>query len=390
MIDFKQLAEKNHRYAVEMRRHFHRYPELGLEEKNTSRTICRQLEEMGIPYKAYEDYSVIGIINGSQPGKKVAIRADIDALPVEEKTDLPFKSTVPGLMHACGHDSHAGALLAIGKSLNEVKNSLKGTVYLCFQIAEERLRGAKIMVEHLKELGGADHSLAVHVSSSTPLGTVVIPTGSMCAGVVTYVITVKGQGGHGSVPHLAKDPIKPACEIVLRLASLPSNAIDAKDPIVFSTCSVNSGTAPNIIPDTATVSGTVRYFNKELTGDIIDYLVNISNHICTSYGVSREVDYQFNPIMIPVVNNADCAKKGQDIAKAMDLDVVGEMAQMGSDDMALMLDAFPGFYAFVGGANPATGHDPVEAHSAMFDFDEDYMKISAQLLMESAVKLLED
>ena len=386
-MDLKALAEKNHDYVVEMRRYFHRHPELSTQEVNTSKKICEELEKMGIPYKAYPDYTVIATIDSGKPGKTVLIRGDIDALPVTEETGLPFASQNPGVMHACGHDCHGAMLLGIGKSLMEVKDELTGKILLGFQVAEENLKGSRTMVQYVKDMGGADNSIAIHVGCAQNIGEIMLPAGPMASGVITSQIRVKGRGGHGSAPHAALDPIKPACEIVLKLASLPSNAIDAQDPIVFSTCHIEGGSAVNIIPDEAVIGGTVRYFNKDLTQPIFDYLENISDCVCKSYGVTRTMEYIFDP-MIPVVNDKEVAEMGQRIAEEMGMKVTKEGKGMGSDDMALLLDAFPGFYANIGCANEAKGIGHVANHNACFTIDEDALKLGTEFLMKSACELL--
>ena len=386
-MDLKALAEKNHDYVVEMRRYFHRHPELSTQEVNTSKKICEELEKMGIPYKAYPDYTVIATIDSGKPGKTVLIRGDIDALPVTEETGLPFASQNPGVMHACGHDCHGAMLLGIGKSLMEVKDELTGKILLGFQVAEENLKGSRTMGQYVKDMGGADNSIAIHVGCAQNIGEIMLPAGPMASGVITYQIRVKGRGGHGSAPHAALDPIKPACEIVLKLASLPSNAIDAQDPIVFSTCHIEGGSAVNIIPDEAVIGGTVRYFNKDLTQPIFDYLENISECVCKSYGVTRTMEYIFDP-MIPVVNDKEVAEMGQRIAEEMGLKVKKDGKGMGSDDMALLLDAFPGFYANIGCANEAKGIGHVANHNACFTIDEDALKLGTEFLMKSACELL--
>ncbi len=386
-MDLKALAEKNHDYVVEMRRYFHRHPELSTQEVNTSKKICEELEKMGIPYKAYPDYTVIATIDSGKRGKTVLIRGDIDALPVTEETGLPFASQNPGVMHACGHDCHGAMLLGIGKSLMEVKDELTGKILLGFQVAEENLKGSRTMVQYVKDMGGADNSIAIHVGCAQNIGEIMLPAGPMASGVITYQIRVKGRGGHGSAPHAALDPIKPACEIVLKLASLPSNAIDAQDPIVFSTCHIEGGSAVNIIPDEAVIGGTVRYFNKDLTQPIFNYLENISDCVCKSYGVTRTMEYIFDP-MIPVVNDKEVAEMGQRIAEEMGLKVTKEGKGMGSDDMALLLDAFPGFYANIGCANEAKGIGHVANHNACFTIDEDALKLGTEFLMKSACELL--
>ncbi len=175
--------------------------------------------------------------------------------------------------------------------------------------------------------------------------------------------------------------------MILKLASLPSNAVDAQDPIVFSTCFVNAGSAPNIIPDTAKLGGTVRYFNKDLTQPIYDWIENITECVAKSYGVEREVEYTFAP-MLPLVNDPAATKIAQKVAKDMDLDIITEGKCIGSDDMAILLDAFPGFYVHLGCANESKGFGHVPNHNCKFDIDEDGMKIGVEFLMKSALELM--
>ena len=387
MIDFKVLAEKNHDYVVEMRRYFHAHPELSTKEANTSKKICEELDKLGLPYNTYPDYTVIATVDSGKEGKTILIRGDIDALPVQEETGLEFASQVPGVMHACGHDCHAAMLLGIAKSLVEVKDQLTGKVLIGFQVAEENLKGSRTMVEYVKAMGGADHAIATHVGCAENTGELKLFPGPFASGVITYKVYINGRGGHGSAPHAAIDPVKPACELVLKLAALPSNMIDAKDPIVFSTCQVSAGSAANIIPDQAFIFGTVRYFNKGLTQKIFDWIENISDCVAKSYGCTREVEYTFDP-MLPVENDPEATAVGIKVAQEMGLKLTEPEKGMGSDDMALLVDAFPGFYAWLGCANEEKGIGHVANHNCMFTVDEDALKLGTEFLMKSTWELL--
>ncbi|MGI5889137.1 MAG: M20 metallopeptidase family protein [Oscillospiraceae bacterium] len=387
MADFKALAAENQGYVVEMRRYFHKHPELSRKEVETSRKVCSELEKMGVPYKAYPDYTVTAVIDSGKPGKTVLIRGDMDALPVQENTGLEFSSCVSGVGHMCGHDCHTAMLLGIAKSLMSAKDGFTGKVILGFQVAEENLYGANLLKKYVTEMGGADYSIALHVGAAMDVGTISLIAGPMASGVLTYKVTFKGKGGHGSVPHMSKDPIKPACEYVLRLASLPSNSYDAQDPIVFSTCSINGGTAVNVIPETAVVTGTVRFFNKNLPGKIEHDIENLAKSIADSYEIEANVEYLFQTVL-PVVNDKDCIEVGRKVADEMGLNVVTEGKSMGSDDMANLLDAFPGFYAFIGGANEKKGIGHVSNHAPNFTVDEDCLQIGTEFLMKTAAALL--
>ncbi|MCR4893670.1 MAG: amidohydrolase [Eubacteriales bacterium] len=390
MIDFKSLAKKNHRYTVEMRRYFHEHPELSQKEVNTAKKICEELEKMGIPHKEYEDYTVIATIDSGKPGKTILIRGDIDALPVTEATGLPFASKNPGVMHACGHDCHGGMLLGMARSLNEVKDQLTGKILLGFQVAEENLKGSRTMVQYVKDMGGADNSIAIHVGCGEDTNTVTVIPGPMASGVVTYKTFFYGRGGHGSAPHNAIDPIKPACEYVLKLAALPTSQYDAKDPIVFSTCTIMGGSgAPNVIPDQSYVFGTVRYFNKSLTEKIMNHIRDLASAVASTYGCTSSVEWTYDP-MIPVENDRHVTEVCQGVARKLGLKMVTEGMGMGSDDMALLVDAFPGCYMNLGCGNEEKGTKGLVNHAPNFTVDEDALETGCEFMMECAYALLND
>lgn len=386
MIDFNAIAKKNQPYVVEMRRKFHRHPELSGKEVFTSSTICEELDKMGIPYVQLPDLNVVAYVDSGKPGKKVALRADFDALPIQEETPVDFKSEVKGVMHACGHDAHAAALLGVAKGLLEMKDRFSGCAVLCFQMGEEMLLGAKTLSKYLKDNGGVDFAFAIHVFAMEDTGTILLPAGPFAAGVMGFDITVKGVGGHGSMPHASKDPVKPACDILLRISALPVNRFDSQDPVVVSPCTIHAGTAANIIPDTAEITGTIRYFNKEKTAEIQSVLESTCKSVAESYGVSADVNYMYEP-MLPVINDKACTEIGQKIAKEMGLSLKSDFVLMGSDDMAYFLDLFPGFYAGLGCANDAKGIRSAQ-HNCLFDVDEDSMLIANEFLTRNAIEFL--
>lgn len=384
MADFKKLSAEHHDYVVAMRRAFHRHPELGGEEEWTTATICEELAKMGIPYEKLQNRDVIGILDTGKPGRKIAVRADIDALPMPELTGAEYASEIEGLMHACGHDAHAANLLGVAKNLLAAKDELTGVYYLCFQIGEERGIGAKEIVAWIKEHGGADAACGIHVFAGMDK-CVALPEGPFLAGTMAYTITVTGKGGHGSAPHAAVDPVRPACDILLRISSLPVNRLAALDSTVISPCTIHAGTAMNIIPDTAELSGTVRYFKKE-NGPIIHKMMeDVCDSVAASYGTTAKMVDMFEPLL-PVVNDPASARAGQAIAKEMSLPVITDMKLMGSDNVSELTDAFPGFYAGFGVGNTAKGLI-FEQHNAKFEIDEDALADACEFLTRSAVKL---
>lgn len=386
MADFKQLSKENHEYVVKMRRAFHRHPELGGEEVWTSATICEELKKMGIPFEVLENRDVIGIFDTGRPGKKVAVRGDIDALPVKEQSGVPFASEIDGLMHACGHDAHTANLLGVAKNLLAAKAELTGIYYLCFQVGEEKAIGAKELVAWLTAHGGVDHACGIHVFAGADK-CVMVPAGPFLAGTMAYQIAVTGRGGHGSAPHAAVDPVRPACDILLRISALPVNRLPALDSTVISPCTIHAGTAMNIIPDTAEITGTVRYFKKENGPVIHQMMEDVAKKVAESYGAQAELSDLFAPLL-PVVNDAASAAAAQAVGRELGLPVITDAKLMGSDNFSEFTDAFPGFYAGFGVGNSKKGMI-FEQHNAKFAIDEDALEDACAFLTMSAVRLNE-
>ena len=388
-MNIKNLIEKNMDYIVEMRREFHRYPELSCKEERTSQRICEELGKMGIFCTVVGNRNVVGIINPGSKGKRIAIRGDIDALPVTEETGLPFASENPGVMHACGHDGHAAILLGIGKSLQEIAGQIPGSVFLCFQIAEEIGKGADEIVRYLKENGGVDQVISTHLMSYIPLGGITIPDGPVASGFCLFNIKVRGVGGHGSRPHLAVNPLMPAAEILLKIAAIPANRHNPFDTCVVSPCAINGGNKSNIIPETAEIIGSIRSFKYGDAEKIIEDMKVIAENTAKSYGASAEVTTP-KGFAAPAINNNEAAAQGRALAAELGLNViVPEYPNIGSDNYADFLEAFPGFYCFVGsmkgGENISNNH-----HHPKFDIDESSLKTAAGFMTEYAVRFIKN
>lgn len=387
-MTIKELIAQNEDYIIEMRREFHMHPELSYQEERTSRRICEELEKMNIQYEVVGRRNVIGIINKNKAGKKIAIRADIDALPVCEEVDLPFKSQTPGVMHACGHDGHTAMLLGIAKSLNELKDELNGSVYLCFQVAEEVGGGAaEECVEYLQAHGGVDQAIGTHLMGQMPVGLIGIPDGAMMAGNTGFKIKVHGVGGHGSRPDLAVDPIRPACDILLKVQAIPVNRNDPFSTVVVSPCMINAGTKNNIIPNDAEIEGNLRFFKAGEDIEVIDLMRKIAENVAAAYGCTAEVE---RVIMapLPVVNDKEAAAAGRALAAEQGLTVLpqGDPAT-GSDDYAAFVHAFKGFYCVVGAKSDLPGTSG-NHHNANFAIDEASLKVGATFMGEYAYNFL--
>ena len=245
-----QLSQDVEQYVIDMRREFHANPEISFQEKRTTARIREELDKIGIPHETVGSGNVVALFDTGRPGKSLAIRADIDALPMDEADKTtPYCSKVEGVMHSCGHDGHAAMLLGTAKVLTQIKDQLKGKIYLCFQVAEEVGGGAGEIVEYLKQKGGVDGVIGTHLDGGSDAGVIHLPDGPLMAGAQLFEIEVKGVGGHGSRPDKAVDPIKPACDILLKIASIPAQYHNPFDTCVVSPCQIHGGSASNIIPE---------------------------------------------------------------------------------------------------------------------------------------------
>lgn len=372
-MDINKICRQQQDYAVNLRREFHMHPELGNDEKWTSARIKEELSKLSIAYEDVEGTcGVIGWIEGDKKGKTLSIRADIDGLPVYEETNLPFKSQTEGLMHACGHDGHIALLLGTAKVLSENRNLISGTVYFVFQSAEEQGAGALEVIAALDKKGGVDEMIGLHIWSKYEAGTIVIHDGPAMAGVGEVKITVKGRGGHASRPDLCIDPIKPACRMVLDISSIPSNFYDVLDHSVVHVGTIQSGTAPNIFPETAEFRLGYRFYKPEGLENIFSLIKQICDGIGKSYGVTVEYDRAHS--VVPIINHSGPVKEARRIALEIEdlhLDLSKEPLSA-SDNFALYMQKYSGFYAFLGAMNKDKGII-WDHHNPKFDFDEDVM-----------------
>ena len=315
-----KLAREIEPYIKEVFYHLHKNPELGAKEYNTQKFILNELEKMGIEAHTIADTGVMGIIRGAKPGKTLAFRADMDALPVQEKTDLPYKSLNPGVMHACGHDSHMSVVLGVAKILQAQKDELKGNVKLFFQPAEETIGGAKRMIEAgCLENPKVDAVFFAHNSPLAPTGSIRIMNGTVSASSNFFDIVFKGRGAHGASPHLGTDVIVAASQAVVALQTICSRRTDPNDSIVITIGSFHAGSAGNILPTTAKLSGIIRTYNLEVRERAIKDFYQILNGVANAMDVEVEIDLQAgyiatvnNPEMFKLVKSAATKVLGED------------------------------------------------------------------------------
>ena len=387
MFNIHEDAKKYEEYVIGLRQEFHRHPELSDQEVWTSGRICEELDKMGIPYTRVAGTNVVGLIDTGRPGKTIAFRGDIDALPVHEEANVPFKSEIDGLMHACGHDSHAAMVLGAARILNDHKDELSGKIYVCFQKGEEVGIGARDIVEYLKEQGGVDKAFGLHIAANLPTGFISLTEGPSMAGACNWQVVVKGKGGHGSMPYASIDPIKPLAEILLRVTSLMVNRMDTLEPIVVSPCYFHAGTADNIIPETAEMRGTIRYFKEEALDRTLELVEQISRDIAASYDATATLTYSRGKT-IPVDNDAASIAAAREVVENIDgLTAIQAPKLMGSDNFADFVHAFPGFYCFMGaGFDGPDGSLP--NHHPRFTLDERAFRLGVEFLTGCAVKFL--
>ncbi len=388
-MDVKQEIAQRHATLVELRRDFHRYPELAMEETRTAGIIAERLRASGLEVRTgIGKTGVVGVLRGGHPGKTLAIRADIDALPVEEENDLPFKSTVSGKMHACGHDGHTAIGLTVADILASHSDELHGNVTFLFQPAEERIGGAAPMIEDgaLKN-PDVDAVIGLHLFSSLPVGQVGVRAGATFASADAFTLRVRGRGGHGAMPNLSVDPVLAASHLVVALQSLISREISPFNPAVVTVGSIHGGTAFNIIPDEVELQGTFRTFSEEDRAHLERRITEVAENVAAALRASVAVEIQRG--IPPCVSDEGMAQLVQRAAAETvgAQNVRDDQVTTGSDDMALFLSAVPGCYFVVGVQNKALGYDAPH-HSPRFQIDEDGLPIGVEVMVRAALDYL--
>ncbi|SFE14044.1 M20 aminoacylase family protein [Roseivivax sediminis] len=356
------------------RRHLHAHPELGLECHETGAFVAARLREFGVDevHEGLAETGVVGLIHGSGPGPVTGLRADMDALPITEETGAPHASTVPGRMHACGHDGHTAMLLGAARYLAETR-VFSGTVALIFQPAEETIGGARIMVEDgVLDRFGIEEVYALHTDPGNPVGKISTRPGPIMAAVDDFEIVLTGRGGHAARPHGTVDPIPAALGTGQALQTVVSRNADPMAQIVLSLTLVQAGSATNVIPERAWLAGTVRTFDAALR-DLAERRVReIVAGQAASYGVAADLDYQRS--YPPTVNHPAQTAFAAEVAREVSAEVNAETAPaMGAEDFSYMLEARPGAYLKLGqGAGPSV-------HHPAFDFNDEIAPIGASL-----------
>lgn len=383
-LDIRALQEQ----LVRWRRHLHQRPELGFKEQLTAEFIENKLREWGIDHQTeIAKTGIVATIEGKQPGKVLAIRADMDALPIQEANEVPYRSQHDGIMHACGHDGHTAIALGTAYYLSGHRNTFNGTVKIIFQPAEEGPGGAKPMIEAgVLKNPDVDAIIGLHLWNNLSLGQIGVRTGALMAAVELFQCTILGKGGHGAMPHQTIDSVLLSAQIVNALQTIVARNVSPIDSAVVTVGELHAGTAHNVIADTARMSGTVRYFNPELEAYMGKRIEQIIAGICQSHGATYELEYwQLYP---PVINDAQIAQLVRSVATEVvetPLGVVPECQTMGGEDMSFFLQEVPGCYFFVGSANPAKDL-AYPHHHPRFDFDETALGMGVELFVRCVEK----
>jgi amidohydrolase len=389
-MDVKQEIARRHSTLIELRRDFHQHPELAMEETRTAGIIAERLRASGLEVRTgVGKTGVVGVLRGGQPGKTLAIRADIDALPIQEENDLPFKSQVSGKMHACGHDGHAAIGLTVADILAHHRDQLRGNVTFLFQPAEERIGGAEPMIaDGALKNPDVDAVIGLHLLSGLPVGQVGVRAGATFASADAFTLRVRGRGGHGAMPNLSVDPVLAAAQIVVALQTLVSREISPFNPAVVTIGSIHGGTAFNIIPDEVELQGTLRAFSEEDRNHLEARTREVAERVAA--GLRASVDVEIVRGCQPCVSDEQMARLvSQAAAEAVGAqNVRADQLTTGSDDMAFFLNAVPGCYFVVGVQNKALGYDAPH-HSPRFKIDEDGLPVGVEVMVRAALDYLQ-
>lgn len=366
---------------IELRRDFHMYPELSHQEVETPKKIAAYLSDLGLEVRTeVGGRGVVGYLKGGKPGRTIALRADFDALPIHDEKDVAYRSRVDGVMHACGHDIHTAALLGVAKVLSEIREEVPGTIVFLHQFAEETTPGgAEFMIQD-GCLEGVDVIYGAHVDSQQSLGTVYVTEGYISAAQDDFYIEIYGKGGHGASPHETVDPLVTGSQLVLNLQQIISRKVHPLKSATISVGSFTSGSTTNIIPDTASLKGTVRTYDNEVRELIQEWMTKVTKSTCEATGATYELNY-INDCPA-IYNEPQETKLVERVATKVwgEENIIKGDPMMGSEDFAYYTEVVSGVYFMVGGKNPelATAYPH---HHPMFNVDERSMLDIAKLFI---------
>lgn len=374
-------------YLVSIRRELHMYPEVSFEEHNTASIIERELNAIGVKNKRVANTGVLGLIESNNPGKTVALRADIDALAISEENDFSFKSKNEGVMHACGHDLHTAGLLGAAKVLNQMKNEINGNILLIFQPAEEMVQGAQKMIEEDNFMEDVDAVIGIHNSPDHEVGEIAVRDGGTMFAGEMFKITVEGQTGHGALPNNSIDALLVASNIVINTQAILGREIDPREPAVITITTMEAGVRHNIMPDKAIMTGTYRCYSPRIEKQIKEALERIIKETANTFRANAYIEYDMH---VPAVINDSTIGS---IVRNSATKIVGKKNVLeaelsaGSDDFSYFQLESPGYYILVGSANIDKSKRQV-IHGPLFNPDEKSLNIIASMYGQFAIDFL--
>ncbi len=375
---------------VEWRRRLHQKPELGFKETLTAQLIEKKLQAWGIEHQTgIAQTGIVAIIKGNKltSQKVLAIRADMDALPIQELNEVSYRSQHDGVMHACGHDGHTAIALGTAYYLQQHRDDFGGTVKIIFQPAEEGPGGAKPMIAAgVLKNPDVDAIIGLHLWNNLPLGTVGVRSGALMAAVESFDCTILGKGGHGAIPHQTVDTVVVAAQIINALQTIVARNVNPIDSAVVTVGKLHAGSKRNVIPDTANMCGTVRYFNPAYKDFFKQRVEEIIAGTCQSHGAKYKLEY--SSLYPPVINDPIIAELVRSVAEEVietPMGIVPECQTMAAEDMSYFLEAVPGCYFFLGSANPAKDL-AYPHHHPRFDFDETALPIGVEIFVRTVEK----
>ena len=383
-----ELSKKDHDYVVGVRRYLHQNPELSMEEKETSAYLQKALKELGVPFEIVPPYGILAKVEGKNKDKMVALRGDMDALPIqEENPHLDYQSTVPKVMHACGHDAHTAMLLGAVRVLNQMKSQLNGTVLFCFQQAEEMALGAKLQVEALKAYP-VKGCFGMHVSSNIEAGVTAVSPGGAMAAIDIFKVKVQGKGGHGARPDLAVDPILACASMVLGLSRAKAQEMNPFEASTISVGGLQAGDRYNVVPDTGYFEGTIRTLSDESRKRASDIVNRVCKGIAMAHNV--EVEVEIRDATQVLYNDPSCVE----LYKKSALKILPENmvrpcdVALGSEDFSEFSSRYPSVFARLGTMNKELGTDRPH-HHPKFNLDDSVLSTGVALYAQYAVDFLE-
>ncbi len=391
-MDFLKEATQIESEIIETRRAIHERPELAYHEYETAKLVAERLRSLGIEVrKGVGGTGILGTVQGPRRGNVVALRADMDALPLEEKSDVKFKSRTKGVMHACGHDTHVAMLLGAAKLLAGHRGELPGTVKFLFQPAEEQggRGGAAPMIEDgVMNDPNVDFVFGLHIDSDLRSGEFGVREGAIAAAADGFKVKIAGKGGHGSAPHQTVDPVYVAAQVILALQGVSARMIDPKQPFVISIGSVHSGTKENIIPDEAILEGTIRTLDESTRRRAKVKVASVARGVAKAFGARAFVEFEKDAYPV-TVNDAKVTKRAASLLRTFPgTRVKTAEAMLGAEDFSRFLHKARGSFYFLGTKNPAKGC-VYPHHSSRFKVDEDVLKLGTASLALLAYEFMD-